>query len=68
MLLRTYLRVSGIIFCTVGTLHFLRLFTGWEVVISGWVVPVWLSIFGVLLAWYLSYSAFALERKIKGRK
>ena len=28
----------------IALVHFLRLFTGWEVIVSGFVVPVWWSV------------------------
>ncbi len=62
---KTYLQVSGIIFFIVGLLHLLRLFTGWMVILAGIVVPLWVSVFGVLFAWGLAYSAWVLTRKIK---
>jgi len=46
-------------------LHLIRLFTGWTIVIAGFVVPVWVSFFGVIIAWGLAYSAFTLARKKK---
>ena len=34
----------------VAVVHLLRLFTGWEVIVVGFVVPVWWSVFGLLVA------------------
>ena len=33
----------------VAALHLLRLFAGWEVIVAGFVVPVWWSAFGLLI-------------------
>lgn len=38
----------------VAVVHLLRLFTGWEVIVVGFVVPVWWSVFGLLVAGGLS--------------
>jgi len=57
---RTYLTVAGIVFGIVALAHLLRLFTGAEVNIAGWIVPLWLSWIGTVLAAYLSYMSFRL--------
>ena len=62
---KTYFQISGIIFFIVGLLHLLRLFTGWTVILAGFVIPLWVSILGVLLAWCLAYSAWSLGKKVK---
>ncbi len=62
---QTLFQIFGIIFTIVGALHLLRLLTNFSVVLGGWVVPLWVSYFGVLLAWSLAYSAFFLSRKKK---
>ena len=41
---------------------------GWTVVLAGFVIPVWVSIFGVILAWYLAYNAWILANKEKKTK
>lgn len=60
---KPFLQLVGTIFAVIGTLHFLRLFTGWQVVLVGWTVPLWISVFGVIIAWYLAYNAFNLAKK-----
>jgi len=65
---KTFLKLAGTIFGVIGMLHLLRLFTGWQIVLVGWEVPVWLSGFGVIIAWYLSYTAFTLAGKTKNKK
>lgn len=62
---KTFLQLAGTIFGVIGTLHFLRLFTGWQIILVGWEVPVWLSGFGVVIAWYLAYTAFTIAGKLK---
>lgn len=65
---KTLLQVTGAIFCIVGLIHFVRLLTGFQVVIAGWTVPYWFSIIGILLAWYLAYNTFVLSQKKKIKK
>jgi hypothetical protein len=42
-----YLRLTGTIFGVICCLHLLRLIFQWQVVIAGWIVPLWLSWFGL---------------------
>ncbi|MDE2590326.1 MAG: hypothetical protein KGL95_11770 [Patescibacteria group bacterium] len=63
MSVKTFLTIAGFIFSLVGLLHLLRLLTGFQVILGGWALPLWLSIFGVILPWYLAYNAFMFARK-----
>ncbi len=60
---KTFLQLVGTIFTIIGTLHLLRLLTGWQVVLVGWAVPLWISLFGAVIGWYLAYTAFSLAKK-----
>jgi hypothetical protein len=60
---KTYLKITKLIFAGVGLAHLLRLLFGWTIVIGGWMVPMWLSILGVVAAWYLAYNGFKLWSK-----
>ena len=62
---KIFLKLVGIIFAVIGTVHLLRLIFGWQIVLVGWVVPVWISAFGVVIAWYLAYNAFSYAKKYK---
>lgn len=55
---KTFFQVTGIIFTVIAVLHLLRLVLGWEVLLGGLVVPVWVSFVGVAIAAYLAYSAY----------
>ena len=62
---RTYLVVAGAIFTVVAIVHFIRLFTGdINLNILGWVVPLWISWIGVVVAAYLAYLSFSLAAKL----
>lgn len=63
--IKTLLQIVGTIFTIVGVLHLLRLLIGFQVVLGGWILPMWLSILGVALPWYLAYNAWVLSNKIK---
>ncbi|MDE1925543.1 MAG: hypothetical protein KGH79_05255 [Patescibacteria group bacterium] len=53
----------GLIFLAVALLHLVRLMFGIEIILSGAVIPLWLSWFGVIIAGYLSYSSFHFARR-----
>jgi hypothetical protein len=52
-----YMAVSGLIFFLVGIGHAVRAYNEWEVLINGWMVPVWLSWLVVLVTFLLALAA-----------
>ena len=59
--MKLFTRISSILFGIVALAHLLRLFFGSEIIIDGWVVPMWISWVGMLvpgilavLLWYES--------------
>lgn len=54
---------AGIIFLAIAVLHLVRVVSGWEAVIGGWMVPMWLSWAAVIMAGYLSYSGLRHGRR-----
>ena len=58
---RTFTMTVGVVFSLIAVLHALRLLLGWEAVIGGWHVPVWLSWVALALAGYLAYTAFRMK-------
>ena len=59
---KTFTLTTGIVFSIIAVLHVLRLLLGWEAVIGGWDVPLWVSWIALLLSGYLAYSAFKLSK------
>lgn len=53
---KTFSLVAGIIFLAVAVMHLSRILMGWEAVIAGWQVPMWVSWGGVVVAGYLGYK------------
>jgi hypothetical protein len=39
-----------VLFGLIAIVHLLRLFTGWQVTVAGFVVPVWVSLPGLIVA------------------
>ncbi len=59
---RTLLNLAGIIFLVVALAHLVRLTFGWNLILGGFAIPLWLSWVGVFVAAYLSYSSFHFAR------
>ncbi len=54
--MKTVYLASAIIFTVLTVAHLTRLLTGAEVIIEGWVVPLWVSGVGVLVAGTLAFK------------
>jgi hypothetical protein len=52
--------LAGAIFFVVAVGHALRFGFKWEVVISGWQVPMWISAVAFIIAGYLAYEGFRI--------
>jgi hypothetical protein len=63
--MRAYLQISGTLFGVIALAHALRLIQNWPVEVAGWVVPMWVSIFGFLLTGALAVWAFRAVRQAK---
>ena len=55
---KTFAVTTGVVFSLIAALHALRLLLGWEAVIGGWNVPLWLSWVAIAVSGYLAYTAF----------
>lgn len=64
---RTYLLVAGGIFSIVMVAHLWRVFSGAELLIGPWDVPLWLSWVGVAVTAYLAYSSFHFAARVTSR-
>jgi len=52
---KTFALISGIIFTIVALAHLLRLAQGWDIIIAGWLVPLWVSWIGLVIPGILAY-------------
>lgn len=59
---KTYVALTGYIFGFIGCLHLARLILGWEAIIAGWSVPIWLSLVASTVGFYLAYNAFGYKK------
>jgi hypothetical protein len=60
---RTFLLVSGVVFCGVALLHLLRVINGWELQFGPWSVPMWVSWGGTVGPGVLCVWAFRLAAR-----
>lgn len=60
--MRTYVQISGALFGIIALAHLLRLFWHWPIDLAGYLVPLWVSWLGLLLAGGLSLWALRLMR------
>lgn len=56
------LTVAGIVFTIVAIVHLLRLLFSWEILIGGYVIPMWFSILGLIIAAILAIWMFIARR------
>lgn len=62
---RTYLMIAGAVFGVIAAAHLIRLFTGVDIAVAGWSVPLWLSWIGTAATAYLSYMSFHLALRMR---
>jgi hypothetical protein len=58
----TYFTVVGLIFAVVAAFHLLRILNGWSAQIGSYIVPIWLSWVGFVVASYLSSISFMQKK------
>jgi len=47
---KPFTTIAVAVFTLIAIVHLLRLFVGWEVVVTGFVIPVWWSAVGLVIA------------------
>jgi hypothetical protein len=48
--MKPFTTIAAVIFAVIAFMHILRLSFGWEVTVSGMVVPMWASVAGLVIA------------------
>ena len=64
-IMKPFTNIAIFIFGLVALLHLLRLFFGWEVTFNGMVIPMWVSIFGLIIAGGLAVLLWRESRQAK---
>jgi len=47
---KPFTTIAVILFTLIAVLHLLRLFAGWQIIVLGFVIPVWWSVIGLVVA------------------
>ena len=65
MNIKRFSLVAGAVFGVVALVQALRIVVGWEVMIGGWVVPIWFSWIAAAVTGFLSFTGlrFALDQR-----
>ena len=61
----SYFLTVGVILGVVSIAHLFRVFTGADIAIMGWAVPLWVSYIGTVVAAYLAYMSFHLSMRLR---
>ena len=48
--MKPFTTIAVVVFALIAIVHLIRLFMGWEVIVSGFVIPVWWSALGLVIA------------------
>ena len=52
------LRFASVVFAMMAVLHMLRSIFNWEVLINGYIIPIWFSYIAVVVAGFLSWAMY----------
>ena len=63
MNVRTYAIITSVIFALVAILHLVRIIGQWDVIVAGWIVPMWVSVLGCVMAAGLAMMLWREMRK-----
>jgi hypothetical protein len=55
---KSYFLVTAVVFSLIGLLHLLRIVVGWEAVVGGWSIPMWLSWVAMIVTAVLAVQGF----------
>jgi hypothetical protein len=46
---KPFTHIAVVLFAVIAVLHVFRLLQGWEVILAGWVAPMWISVLGLVV-------------------
>ena len=61
--MKPFTTLAAILFALVALAHACRLFRGWEVVIAGCAIPMWVSVAGLIVAGGLAIMLWREARR-----
>ena len=60
---KTFSLIAGVVFSVVALMHVVRIALGWQAVLAGWTVPMWVSWLGAVVPGFLAYQGLRLSRR-----
>ncbi len=54
--------LSGLLLLLIASLHIVRIINGLDVVVSGWVMPMWISYVAASFAIYIAVIMFKMDK------
>jgi hypothetical protein len=51
-----FTKIAVFIFALIGLVHILRIAFGWEAIIGGLMIPMWVSIVAIILAFWMAWG------------
>lgn len=63
--MKPFTTIAVVIFALVAVVHLIRLFTGWEIIVNGYAIPIWASFVALIVAGGL---AVMIWREARARK
>ena len=61
--MKPFTTIAVAVLAVIAVVHLLRLFTGWEIAVSGFVIPVWWSVPGFVIAGGLALMVWREARR-----
>jgi hypothetical protein len=61
--MKPFTTIAVVVFAIMALVHLVRLFTGWEIIIAGFVVPVWFSLPAFIIIGGLAFMIWREARK-----
>jgi len=58
---KTFATLAGTLFFLIALFHLTRLINGWNAVLGGVAIPLWVSLLGLIVASSLAYSGLRLS-------
>lgn len=61
--MKPFTTIGIIVFLIIAFIHLIRLYFGWEVIINGMIIPIWISVPGFLIMAGLALLLWRESRK-----
>lgn len=62
-MVKPFTTIGSLVFLVIAFIHLVRLYFGWEVIINGMIIPLWISVPGFLIMSGLALMLWKESRK-----